>query len=182
MLKVGVVIPNYNDSKYLIHTLDSVFKQTSEFDEVIFVDDFSTDNSVQIVKNYPKKIKIYKNKQRSGCFSCLNKGLGRSTSDYLLFLSSNDYIEENLVDELRKSLKNKKIGLWSALTNVQIGTNKKPFISPSPALNPLKIKSNQIAKKLKINDIWFTGSTTFYNVALLKKLEVLMKIFWGFLI
>lgn len=170
MLKIGVVIPNYNDSKYLIKTLDTIFKQTCKFDEVIYVDDFSTDNSLEIVENYSKEIRIYKNKKRSGCFACLNKGLMKSKSDFLLFLSSNDYIEKNLVEEFKKTVKEKSIGLWSALTNVSINDKKKYFLSPSPSLGNKNIKSNEIVNYLISNDIWFTGSTTFYNADELKKI------------
>lgn len=63
MYDVSVIIPVYNSSKYLRKCLDSIVFQTLENIEAIIIDDGSTDNSLQIAKeyeqNYPHKVKVY---------------------------------------------------------------------------------------------------------------------------
>lgn len=56
MVKFSIIIPNYNKEPYIKECLDSVFKQNFKDYEVIFIDDASTDNSLDIIKNYPVKI------------------------------------------------------------------------------------------------------------------------------
>lgn len=51
---VSVIIPNYNHARYLEQRLESVFNQTYQNFEVIFLDDCSTDNSVELVKEYAR--------------------------------------------------------------------------------------------------------------------------------
>ena len=58
MTKLVCLINNYNYSEYLPECLDSVFSQTHPFYKVMVVDDGSTDESVEIIKNYQK---LYKN-------------------------------------------------------------------------------------------------------------------------
>lgn len=58
MIKVSVIIPIYNEEKYLDKCLDSVSGQTLKEIEIICVDDGSTDNSLNILKITPKKINV----------------------------------------------------------------------------------------------------------------------------
>ena len=51
-MKVSIIIPTYNDSKYILKTLDSVTDQTMTDYEVIVVDDGSTDETKEVVENY----------------------------------------------------------------------------------------------------------------------------------
>ena len=74
---VGVVIPIYNVEKYLRECLDSVLNQTLREIEVICVDDGSTDNSLQILKEYQKKDErvIIIEQENSGAAVARNKAL-----------------------------------------------------------------------------------------------------------
>ena len=60
---VSIVIPVYNASKYIKYTIESINRQTYKNYEAIFIDDFSTDDSLEIIKEYQKsnnRIKIIK--------------------------------------------------------------------------------------------------------------------------
>lgn len=77
---VSVIVPNYNHASYLKERLDSIYQQTYQNIEVILLDDFSSDNSVEILKQYakkyPHKTRLVVNEQNSGrVFRQWNKGL-----------------------------------------------------------------------------------------------------------
>ena len=94
--KISVIIPVYNVDKYLDECLDSVENQTLKDLEIICVDDGSTDNSAEILKNHRDKdnrIKII-TKQNGGVSDARNVGIDASTGEYIAFLDSDDVIEE----------------------------------------------------------------------------------------
>ena len=69
MMKISVVIPVFNVEKYIGECLESVINQTRKPDEVIIVDDSSTDDSAEICKSYIEKadyIKLVTNSERGG--------------------------------------------------------------------------------------------------------------------
>lgn len=95
MPKVSVIIPVYNVEEYLPECLDSVVNQTLKDIEIICVDDGSTDNSLEILKEYAKKdprIKVLTQKNQ-GAGAARNKGLKVAEGEYLYFIDGDDYIE-----------------------------------------------------------------------------------------
>ncbi|WP_180379508.1 glycosyltransferase family 2 protein [Campylobacter lanienae] len=95
--KVGIVIPIYNVEKYLKECLDSVINQTYKNLEIILVNDGSTDNSLDIAKDYAKndpRITII-NKQNGGQLSARNAGIEYFSGEYSLEYCKNiDGLEE----------------------------------------------------------------------------------------
>jgi glycosyltransferase involved in cell wall biosynthesis len=95
--KISVIIPVYNGAKYLRECLDSVVNQTLGIEniEVIVVDDSSTDNSVDIIKEYASKypsFKLIKQEPNQGSGPARNLGLKHVTNDYVTYLDCDDYI------------------------------------------------------------------------------------------
>jgi len=87
----SVIIPLYNGSILIRRCLDSVFDQAGDVrTEVIVIDDGSTDNSEEIVRNYPKTIKLLK-QGNQGPAVARNKGIEAATGKYLAFLDADDY-------------------------------------------------------------------------------------------
>jgi glycosyltransferase involved in cell wall biosynthesis len=85
---VSVIIPVYNCETYLAQTINSVLSQTHRADELIVVDDGSTDRSREIVLNYPEIKYIYQ--ENSGAAEARNRGIKESHGNYLAFLDSDD--------------------------------------------------------------------------------------------
>ncbi len=96
MQKISVIIPNYNCSKWLGKCIKSCITQ-EYLHEIIIVDDFSTDNSWEILtelKNkYPDLLKIYKNPKKGGN-NTRNYGFSKSSGDYIQWLDADDYLLE----------------------------------------------------------------------------------------
>ena len=107
---ISIIVPIYNRESYLTRTLDSIISQTHKNLEIILIDDCSTDKSLNICNNYKKfdsRIKIIKNKENKGVSYSRNRGLEIAKGDYIGFVDSDDYIEENmyeiLLDDLLKT-------------------------------------------------------------------------------
>ena len=100
--KVSVIIPVYNVEPYLRECLDSVVNQTLKEIEIICVDDGSTDNSLDILKEYAKKDKrmtvIRQQNLHAGV--ARNAGLSQAKGEYLSFLDSDDFFELNMLEEM----------------------------------------------------------------------------------
>lgn len=102
-IKFSIIIPNYNNAKWLDKCLTSVLEQTYKNYEVIFIDDMSTDNSMEIAETYKGKIKdmkIIKLRQKRYNGGARNEGILEATGDYIVCLDSDDWIKHNKVLEL----------------------------------------------------------------------------------
>ena len=103
MPKVSVILPIYNVEKYLAKCIESIVNQTLKDIEIICINDCSTDGSENIVKEYIKKderIKLINNEQNSGIGFTRNIGINCSKGEYISFIDSDDYIENNYLEEL----------------------------------------------------------------------------------
>ena len=99
---VSVILPVYNVEKYLIKCLDSVIRQTYQKLEIILVDDGSTDSSGKICDEYANKdgrIKVF-HKKNGGLSDARNYGIERSTGEYLAFIDSDDYVDDDYIEFL----------------------------------------------------------------------------------
>ena len=100
--KVSVIIPIYNVEKQLPRCVDSVICQSLREIEIILVDDGSPDECPQICEEYKKKdcrIKVI-NKINGGLSDARNAGLSIANGQYILFLDSDDWIEEIMLEKL----------------------------------------------------------------------------------
>ena len=88
---VSVIMPNYNSAKYVKNTIESVLSQTYHNWELIFVDDCSTDNSLDIVRAFEdERIKIYSTEKNSGAATARNIAIDKACGDWIAFLDSDD--------------------------------------------------------------------------------------------
>ena len=100
--KISVIIPVYNTSEYLPRCLDSILNQDFEAYEVICVNDGSSDNSIEILREYEKKsskIKVI-DQINSGVAITRNTALKHAKGDYLAFLDSDDFVRGNYLSRL----------------------------------------------------------------------------------
>ena len=87
--KVSVIIPNYNYAQYLGEAIESVLNQTYKNIEIIVVNNGSTDNSLEILEKYSKKISLV-NQENLGQSGARKSGLEKATGDYIAFLDADD--------------------------------------------------------------------------------------------
>lgn len=123
---ISVIIPLYNKAHTIVNTLNSVLNQTYKDFEVIIVNDGSTDNGVEIIKNNfnDQRIRIIEQKN-AGVSAARNKGVLESTQPYIAFIDADDewmpmYIE-TLVKAITKYNKADMIGCSSYHKNLKTG-------------------------------------------------------------
>lgn len=95
IVKVSIIVPFYNDEKYVSDCLESLRDQTMKELQIICVNDGSQDNSRNIVEEFSKydeRIEIV-DKENGGLSSARNAGISRAKGKYLMFLDSDDYLD-----------------------------------------------------------------------------------------
>jgi glycosyltransferase involved in cell wall biosynthesis len=146
MVKVSVILPNYNHAQYLKKRIDSILYQSFQDFEVIIIDDNSTDNSQSILeayKNNPKVSHLIFNKKNSGTpFGNWKKGFDLAQGQYIWIAESDDWADELFLEKTVKKLeeypqagiaytdstivngKGVHTGTWKALKNERFCTEK----------------------------------------------------------
>lgn len=100
---ISIIIVGYNAKKWLKECLDSVYAQTYQNFEIIFVDDASTDGSSAFLRdNYPR-VKVIVNKENSGFAKNNNIALKETRGEYILLLNTDTRIEQNFLEKLIKA-------------------------------------------------------------------------------
>jgi len=107
MLKLSVIIPVYNVEKYIERCARSLFEQTLDDIEFIFIDDSSTDNSIQILndtlKEYPRRVsqtQVISLPINSGIAAVRKYGIQLSKGEYIIQCDSDDWVEINMYEQM----------------------------------------------------------------------------------
>lgn len=103
---VSVIVPVYKVEKELTRCLDSILSQTYKNLEILIVDDGSPDRCPQICDTYAKKdhrIKVF-HKENGGLSSARNYAIERASGDYIAFIDSDDWVEDNFIELLLNNL------------------------------------------------------------------------------
>ena len=110
---LSVIIPVYNVENYLNECLDSVTSQTLDDMEIICIDDGSTDNSPDILKEYSKKDKRIKiiTKENGGQATARNLGIKEAQREYIAFVDSDDFIEPTMFEKLYTKSKDNNLDI-----------------------------------------------------------------------
>ena len=102
-MKISVIVPVYNVENYLEKCLNSLVNQTLEEIEILVINDGSTDDSQKIIdefqKKFPQKIKAF-SKENGGLSDARNFGIDRASGNFLAFVDSDDYVSENMLQEM----------------------------------------------------------------------------------
>ena len=105
-MKVSIVIPVYNVEKYLRKCLESVSAQSDCVEEIILVNDGSTDGSIEICKEYAEKDKrfIIIDGENRGVEQATLAGVNATHGDYIGFVDGDDYIEPHMFQRLYSAI------------------------------------------------------------------------------
>ncbi|MDF1884307.1 glycosyltransferase, partial [Sulfurimonas sp. SAG-AH-194-C21] len=98
-MKISVIIPTYNRYEFLQRAIESVLGQTYQADEIIVIDDGSSDNTSQILQKFPNIKYIYQ--KNSGVSSARNLGIKNASFEWIAFLDSDDeWIDSKLQEQV----------------------------------------------------------------------------------
>ncbi len=129
MVKISVIIPVYNDEKYIRECLDSIANQTLNDIEIICINDGSTDSSLEILNEYYKDKRIVIiNQPNQGSAIARNKGLDIAQGEYIGFLDADDiYIDSKSLEMMFNAAKENDADMVSA--NLKFLTQKREIVS-----------------------------------------------------
>ena len=102
-IKVSVILPVFNEAKYIKATLDSIINQNFNGYEVIVIDDGSTDDTLNIVEKTFEGLSLPNqiiHQENSGVSSARNKGISLARGEYIVFVDGDDYILTNHLSQL----------------------------------------------------------------------------------
>ena len=100
--KVSVIVPVYNASKYLNKCIESLISQTLKEIEIILVDDGSTDDSKEIIKEYSKsdsRVKLIL-QENSGPSKARNSGIKEAKGVYIAFVDADDWVDSDTYNDM----------------------------------------------------------------------------------
>lgn len=125
---ISVVLAAYNSEKYIKEQFDSILNQTISVDEVIIVDDCSSDNTVELIDKYIianglVSWKVYKHESNQGYIKTFKEGLGYANGDVIITCDHDDVWMMNKVEIIRNSFKKNNNILYLATSFVQIDEN-----------------------------------------------------------
>lgn len=159
MDKVSVIIPVYNMEKKIEMCLNSVINQTYKNIEIVIIDDGSQDNSYIKIKEKAKedkRIKYYFQKNK-GLSSARNLGIKKSTGNYIMFLDSDDYIENNTTELLLNKIYEDKsdicIGLLKYIKNGKEFNRKRALNDNRTYSNLECLKEMLLAKNIRFHAV-----------------------------
>jgi glycosyltransferase involved in cell wall biosynthesis len=199
---VSILVDNFNKARFVSRCLDSLLVQNFKNFEVIFVDDGSTDNSIDIAKKYEKKldIKIIQTSKKSkyGCYNqmnCFLDAFKKSSGEIILFLDSDDFFHKKKIYNIVKFFKisknfNKNIifdlpYIYYSSTNIKkfMIRNKYsntiwPHFPPQSCISMKRDFLKKIFPKIffkKFYNIAFDFRLAFYSYFISKNFEILEK-------
>jgi glycosyltransferase involved in cell wall biosynthesis len=106
---LSVVVPNYNHGQYLPACLDSILAQSWQPDELVVIDDASTDNSVEVIESYRKKhphIRLHRNDRNQGVLYNINWGMDNAQGDFIYTAAADDTLVPGLFEKSMQILAN----------------------------------------------------------------------------
>lgn len=108
--KISVIVPCYNQEKYIRECLESVLKQTFSDYEVIVVNDGSTDSSLSIIQSYTDKYDNFHliNQQNQGVVSARNNAIKQAQGTYIYPLDADDVISPSCLEKLYAAMEENK--------------------------------------------------------------------------
>lgn len=176
---ISVIIPMYNAEEFIMRCINSILNQTYGYFELIIIDDGSTDNSYNIVKEIKdKRIKLIK-KKNSGVSSSRNMGLDLAIGKYITFVDADDMLNKNFFEDSVSLLKKYSLdfiigGTIKKYSNYEQAHCLKNFtlkIYENENIIKLQEKIIGYSSKLlpEINDCFMSGSVCkMFNSDLLK--------------
>ena len=168
--KIGVLIPLYNTEKYIERCLQSIINQTYKNLEIIIIDDGSTDNSLEVCNKIIKSDKRFKviTRENKGVAFTRNELIKKCTSEYFIFIDSDDFIDKNYIEVLCDIMEKHNTDIVAShIYLYDKGRNKK-----SNNLETTVIDNKQGLKKLLYNhEIQHGPSCKMYKKELFNNIE-----------
>ena len=159
---VSIITPTYNSAKYIAETIQSVQKQSYKNWEMIIVDDYSSDKTVEIIQNLMDedlRIHLIQLNKNSGAAKARNAAIEKISGQYMAFLDADDIWFPNFIENSIKTIK--KTGINFVFSSYKRSNEALEFVY-SDFIVPEKVTYSDILKTNSISCL-----TAFINVEVL---------------
>ena len=175
-LKISVIVPVYQVEDVLERCVNSLVNQTYRNIEIILVDDGSIDKSPEICDKYSKSDSRITtiHKKNGGLSDARNYGLNIATGDYILFVDSDDYIEENTCEEFLNFIKEKRPDIIAG-NAVRIENTKRILMSHNYHGDYMISGKEYLLRELSNNSMYMAAWLNLYKKDFLIKNELVFK-------
>jgi glycosyltransferase involved in cell wall biosynthesis len=102
--KLSIVIPAYNGEKYLRQAIESALNQNRCADEILLIDDASTDATAEIARSYGDKIKYHFNDKASGFVDAWNRAIINASGDFVTILHHDDLLHPEYLERIEQAI------------------------------------------------------------------------------
>jgi len=170
-VKLSVVLTSYNYARYLPAALQALAAQTRPADELIVIDDGSTDDSVAIITSFLGRFaeaRLVQNPRNLGTIANLNRGLELARGEVVYFAAADDITYPRLFERGTALLEEHPVAaLFSARSDIidALGRIESTLATAIPLRSPGYIAPAAVARILMQDDNWLTGNTTLYRRA-----------------
>lgn len=163
---LSVIIPNYNHGCYISKQIESIVNQTFSPTEVIIIDDASTDDSIEVIKQFvqqDRRIKLIRNEYNQGVNESINKVVNLSSGDYLYCCAADDQVMPGFFEQSMTLLaQHPQAGLsctHPAFLDDETGVidHHEDWFRLSDY--PRYVSSEELVKVLGPNGLWIAGHT-----------------------
>jgi glycosyltransferase involved in cell wall biosynthesis len=166
---LAVILPNYNHGKLIGHALRALTAQERAPDEIIVVDDASTDESVRVIEEFAATapaVRLLRNAHNIGVIPTLERGLQTTRAKYLYFAAADDFVLPGFFETaLRRLDANPDLGLFCGGAVLIEGSTNRPFaLRPAvwPRMSAGRVDPARVRRLLETTDNWIlTGSSVF---------------------
>ena len=133
MSQISIIIPVYNDEKYITETLDSVIGQTFSDWQAICINDGSTDNSLKILKQYAKRDKRIQiiDQKNAGVIVARTNGINKAKSPYIFMLDGDDKIAPTTLEKMYQAITHSRGDIITCRV-MQFGEENGEMLLPAP--------------------------------------------------
>jgi len=110
-LKISIIIPSFNQGRFIAQTIDSILNQSYRDFEILVIDGGSTDNTIEILKCYADRIFWVSEKDR-GQTHAINKGIAIANGEVITYLNSDDYLLKGTLEKASSIFNQNNDILW----------------------------------------------------------------------
>lgn len=156
---ISVIVPVYNVEKYLNRCIHSILKQTYKNFELILVNDGSTDNCGKICDEFSEidhRIRVI-HKENRGLSSARNAGINAADGKYIVFVDSDDYVHEKMLEDLYESIieSDSDVALCNFIYVNEFGEELEDRNVKSPINNEILTSYDALNRLSAINDCYY---------------------------
>lgn len=122
-MKISIIVPSYNQGKFIERALRSLEKQDDENLEILVMDGGSTDNSVEVIHKFEHIITYWQSEKDGGQSAAINEGIRRATGDWVVWFNTDDIMMPEAIGNFRKCVERHPDCRWFSGSMLWIDTN-----------------------------------------------------------